>query len=76
MQPFREKSTQKSTIDLPFTIVNDPKLWLAFATLPCLGLLIVGSTVTYWLTQLGMASEEIFRGIQLPVLDLNSQRPL
>ena len=76
MQPFREKSTQKTVNNLPFTFVNNPQFALALATLPCLGLLIVGRTLSYWLTQFGMASEEIFRGIQLPTLDPDPRRPL
>ena len=76
MQPFREKSTQKIVNDLPLTMAASPQLWLALATLPCLGLLIVGRTLTYWLTQFGMASEEIFRGVQLPNLDPDPRRPL
>ncbi|MEM9807016.1 MAG: hypothetical protein AAF959_17255 [Cyanobacteria bacterium P01_D01_bin.56] len=76
MQPFREKSTPKTVSDLPQTLTNNPQLWLALATLPCLGLLVAGRTVTYWLTQFGLASEEIFRGIQLPVIDPHSQKPL
>jgi hypothetical protein len=76
MQPFREKSTQKLVNTLPFTLVNNPKIGLALATLPLLGLLLLGRTLTYWLMQFGMASEEIFRGIQLPVLDPDPDRPL
>ncbi len=76
MQPFREKSTQKPVNNLSFTLVNNPKLGLALATFPCLGLLIVGRALTYWLMQFGMASEEVFRGIQLPVLDADPHRPL
>lgn len=76
MQPFREKSPQKTVSDLPFTLVTNPQIWLAIATLPCLGLLIAGRTLTYWLTQFGLTSEEIFRGIQLPVLDPDPRRPL
>ncbi|MBE9069195.1 hypothetical protein IQ260_21345 [Leptolyngbya cf. ectocarpi LEGE 11479] len=76
MQPFREKSTQKAAHELPFMLVDNPQIWLAVATLPCLGILITGRTLTYWLTQFGLASEEIFRGIQLPVLDPDPKRPL
>ena len=76
MQPFREKSTQKTINNLPFTLVNNPQLGLALATIPCLGLLVVGRTLTYWLTQFGLASEEVFRVIQLPVLDPDPRRPL
>ncbi|MBX2864959.1 MAG: hypothetical protein KTR27_15515 [Leptolyngbyaceae cyanobacterium MAG.088] len=76
MQPFREKSTQKPVNNLPFTLVNNPQLGLALATIPCLTLLILGRTLTYWLVQFGMASEEIFRGIQLPVLDPDPHRIL
>ena len=76
MQPFREKSTQKTVNDLPFTLVNNPQISLALATLPFLGVLIMGRTLTYWLMQFGMASEEIFRSVQLPVLDPDPHRPL
>lgn len=76
MQPFREKSTQKAVNNLPFTLINNPQIGLALATLPCLGLLILGRTLTYWLMQFGMASEEIFRGVQLPILDTDPHRPL
>ena len=76
MQPFREKSTQKTVNNLLFTLVNNPQLGLALATLPFLGLLIIGRTLTYWLSQFGLASEEVFRGIQLPVLDPAPRRPL
>ncbi|MEM9976389.1 MAG: hypothetical protein AAF151_18470 [Cyanobacteria bacterium J06656_5] len=76
MQPFREKNTQNTVNDLPFTLIYNPQIALALATLPCLALLIVGHTLSYWLMQFGLASEEIFRGIQLPVLDPDPQRPL
>ncbi|MEM6255122.1 MAG: hypothetical protein AAF821_19580 [Cyanobacteria bacterium P01_D01_bin.156] len=69
MQPFREQKTSKTVNSLPKTLMYNPQVWLALATLPCLGILITGRTVTYWLTQFGLASEEIFRGIQLPVID-------
>jgi hypothetical protein len=76
MQPFREKSTSKTVNPLPLTLVSNPQIALALATLPFLALLIMGRTLTYWLMQFGMASEEIFRGIQLPVLDPDPHRPL
>ncbi|MEM8611679.1 MAG: hypothetical protein AAGF93_06645 [Cyanobacteria bacterium P01_H01_bin.105] len=76
MQPFREKSTPKTVNDLPFTLVNNPQIGLALATLPFVGLLLVGRILSYWLMQFGMASEEIFRGTQLPVLDPDPRRPL
>ncbi|ESA35774.1 hypothetical protein N836_01090 [Leptolyngbya sp. Heron Island J] len=76
MQPFREKTTQQPVNNLPFTLIANPQIGLALATLPCLGLLILGRTLTYGLVQFGMASEEIFRGIQLPVLDADPHRPL
>ncbi len=76
MQPFREKTTQKNVNDLSFTLINNPQIGLALATLPFLGLLVTGHILTYWLTQFGMASEEIFRGIQLPVLDPDPRQPL
>ncbi len=76
MQPFRENSTQTIANDLPFTLVNNPKIILALATLPFLSVLVVGHVLTYWLMQFGMASEEIFRGIQLPVLDPDPYKPL
>ncbi|MEA5464466.1 hypothetical protein [Leptothoe sp. PORK10 BA2] len=76
MQPFREKTPPKTFNDLPFTLIYNPQIGLALATLPCLGLLIIGHSLSYWLMQFGLASEEIFRGIQLPVLDPNHQRPL
>ena len=76
MQPFRENSTQETVTNIPFTLVNNPQITLALATLPFVGLLIVGRTASYWLVQFGKASEEIFRGIQLPVLDPDPHRPL
>lgn len=76
MQPFREESTPKTDSIPQLSLINNPQILLAVATLPCLGLLIAGRTVTYWLTQFGLASEEIFRGIQLPVLDIQSDKPL
>ena len=76
MQPFREKSTPTTASSPQQTLINNPQIWLALATLPCLGLLIAGRTVTYWLTQFGLASEEIFRGIQLPVIDPDLQKTL
>ncbi|NEQ50350.1 MAG: hypothetical protein F6K11_09495 [Leptolyngbya sp. SIO3F4] len=60
---------------MPFTLINNPQIGLALATLPFLGILIVGHTLTYWLMQFGMASEEIFRSIQLPILDPDPRRP-
>lgn len=76
MQPFREESTPKTDSIPQLTLITNPQILLAVATLPCLGLLIAGRTVTYWLTQFGLASEEIFRGIQLPVLDIQSDKSL
>ncbi|MEM9152853.1 MAG: hypothetical protein AAGB19_20700 [Cyanobacteria bacterium P01_F01_bin.3] len=75
MQPFREKNTPKAASNPPFTLVNNPQIGLALVSLPFLGLLIVGRTLAYWLMQFGMASEEIFRGIQLPVLESDPDKP-
>ncbi|MEO0870061.1 MAG: hypothetical protein AAFY17_16850, partial [Cyanobacteria bacterium J06642_11] len=49
MQPFREKSAPKTVSNIPNTLINDPQIWLALATLPCLGVLIAGRTITYGL---------------------------
>ncbi|WP_250564975.1 hypothetical protein [Adonisia turfae] len=76
MQPFREKYTPETVTPLPLPLVSNPQIALALATLPFLAFLIMGRTLTYWLMQFGMASEEIFRGIQLPVLDADPHRPL
>ena len=76
MQPFREKVAEKTVSDLPFVLTKNPQIGLALATVPFLGLLIVGHTLSYWLIQFGMASEEMFRGIQLPNLNPGPHRPL
>lgn len=75
MQLFREKTSDSPTqVRHDSLQLGSPQLWLSVATLPCLSLLILGRTLTYGLTQFGMASEEVFRGIQLPIIDPANHR--
>jgi hypothetical protein len=67
MQAFRSPLDQ---INWKIPLIEDakPELIVGLATIPCLGLILCGRTLSHWVTQLGVASEEVFRGERLPVL--------
>lgn len=47
-----------------------PALLVSLAATPWLIAIVTANTASSWLEQLGLASEEIFRGDRLPVLHL------
>lgn len=69
MQSFREPATSKRpslSISLPIAV----ELSISLGTLPLLAILTSGKALAFGLSQLGEASEELFRGEQLPTLPL------
>ncbi len=69
MQSFRQ-STGPELPEISTSIPLATELTVSLTTLPLLTLLTVGRLAHHSLTQLGKASEEIFRGDRLPVLPL------
>lgn len=53
----------------PLSRLLDPDLILGVATLPFLAGLVATQSITASLQELGMMSEEIFRGDRLPILE-------
>lgn len=49
--------------------VNPANLLLSLATAPVLVALVGGRTVTHLILEISRASEEVFRGDRLPILD-------
>ncbi len=69
MQSFREPATAthiEPSISLPVPI----SLLISLASAPLLAALISGRTAAHSLIQIGISSEEIFRGDRLPTLPL------
>ncbi|MEL6814498.1 MAG: hypothetical protein AAFP03_06760 [Cyanobacteria bacterium J06598_3] len=69
MQSFREPATSKRpslNISLPIAV----ELTISLGTLPLLAILTSSRALSFGLGQLGNASEELFRGQQLPTLPL------
>lgn len=63
----RDRSSQvPSSFDLP----GNPVLWLSLATVPLLFILLTTKALFEIMQQLGLASEELFRGDRLPILTL------
>lgn len=50
----------------------DPEVALGLATIPTLVLLVGGNAIAQTLQELGLMSEEVFRGDRLPQLNLDS----
>ncbi|MEL6326665.1 MAG: hypothetical protein AAFQ61_07150 [Cyanobacteria bacterium J06626_23] len=67
MRPF-QSDTVVPTPTLPTGLSLPPAMATSAATLPLLGLLAAGRLLSEGLTQLGVASEEVFRGSRLPLL--------
>ncbi len=63
--PFGRDRTPQS-FDLP----GNPTLWLSLATIPLLLFLLSAKALFDLIQQLGLASEELFRGDRLPVINL------
>lgn len=69
MRSFRESTTTglpPLSISLPVAV----DLSLTLGTVPLVALLVSGRAIATSLIQLGTASEEVFRGEQLPTLPL------
>lgn len=60
----RDRTSQ--SFDLP----GNPTLWLSLATIPLLLFLLSAKALFDLMQQLGLASEELFRGDRLPVINL------
>ena len=67
MQPFRSKSDEVK-LSSPLAIKVEADVLVSLATIPLLGALSCGRAINRWIIELGLASEEIFRGERLPVL--------
>ncbi len=52
-----------------FDLPGNPTLWLSLATVPLLVFLLSGKALFDLMQQLGLASEELFRGDRLPILN-------
>ncbi|ACK72607.1 hypothetical protein PCC7424_4237 [Gloeothece citriformis PCC 7424] len=52
---------------------DNPSLWLSLVTSPFLLFLIALQSVIEGLRELGIASEEIFRGDRLPILNISEK---
>ena len=74
MQPFRADSDENRRPALPQLSIA-PEWLVGLATIPCLGGLVFARTAQNWLIQLGVASEEVFRGQRLPVLNVSMTSP-
>ena len=71
MTSFREPqstATPSPLTGLKLSIPLPPPLAISVITGPVLGLLVSGRMVAQALTQLGVSSEELFRGDRLPTL--------
>lgn len=51
------------------SLPNPAALWVSFATIPMLLGILAARSLTENLSELGRASEEIFRGERLPILN-------
>ncbi|MEO1401059.1 MAG: hypothetical protein AAFV72_07335 [Cyanobacteria bacterium J06635_1] len=69
MQPFRAES-DKFKLQRPPELPIAPEWLVGLATVPLLGGLVLAHTAQHWLIQVGVASEELFRGERLPVLNV------
>ena len=72
MPPSEQSAPQVSTHAKPFV---SPALLLSLATPPLLVALVGSKLVTEAVRELGLLSEEIFRGDRLPVLNFPKSEP-
>jgi hypothetical protein len=68
MQPFGFKSGSESPKASVADGLIQPEWLVGVATVPVLAGLLTGRAIIGWMVQLGVASEEFFRGERLPVL--------
>lgn len=69
MQSFREPAVL-SPLDLPKSLPLAVDITICLTTVPLLSLLLLERTLASALSDLGEASEELFRGDRLPILPL------
>lgn len=74
MQPFRAESDKFRLQKLPELPIS-PEWLVGLATVPLLGGLVMAHAAQDWLIQLGVASEELFRGERLPILNVPKNVP-
>jgi hypothetical protein len=67
MQPFRSRSDQILTSPT-VGLALQPEWLVSAATVPLVSALVISRALSHVMIQMGMASEEIFRGVRLPVL--------
>ncbi|MGV0027782.1 hypothetical protein [Phormidesmis priestleyi] len=69
----QSSSDQKSSGDEPnlLNLKVNPEILLGLATLPVLAGLVGINAIAQSIQELGVLSEEIFRGDRLPILDLS-----
>lgn len=65
--PFERDRTPPS---IDFDLPGNPTLWLSLATIPLLLFLLSAKALFDLMQQLGLASEELFRGDRLPIINL------
>lgn len=76
--PMQSSSTNRSGANPPgrdrtpqsFDLPGNPTLWLSLATIPLLLFLLSAKALFDLMQQLGLASEELFRGDRLPIINL------
>ena len=66
MQSSSSRDRTPPSFDLP----GNPTLWLSLATIPLLLFLLSTKALFDLMQQFGLASEELFRGDRLPVINL------
>ena len=68
MQSFRENSSENPTVTTPSWKISSD-IVLSLATCPFLGSLLANKAMNQLLSEIGLYSEEIFRGDRLPMLN-------
>ena len=68
MQSFRENSSENPTVTVPSGKISSDLL-LSLATGPVLLVLLANKGINELLPEIGLYSEEIFRGDRLPMLN-------
>ncbi|MDJ0553929.1 MAG: hypothetical protein QNJ68_05740 [Microcoleaceae cyanobacterium MO_207.B10] len=68
MQSFRENSSGNPTVTVPSSKISS-ELLLSLATGPVLLAMLANKAINELLPEIGLYSEEIFRGDRLPMLN-------
>ncbi len=68
--PFDINRDRTQSFPLSVDLPGNPILWLSIATVPLLIALLSTKALFELMQQAGLASEELFRGDRLPILNL------